>query len=109
MSIKSVLKVLIVFLLLGCARINRNDVYMEFDNDSRQLTVHIMASAIYMTKMDTIVQHDTLKLFVYEKPVFLTFQEKKKKASRIITVGDNIHFIEHRDSVYLLTNLQHPK
>ena len=74
MKIKLVLRILIPFIFLGCAKINRNDVYMEFDNDSRQLTVNIMASAIYMTKMDTIVQHDTLKLFVYEKPGFLTFK-----------------------------------
>ncbi|MGE5449650.1 MAG: hypothetical protein ACM3PR_14925 [Bacteroidales bacterium] len=49
---------------------------MEFDNDSRQLTVNIMASAIYLIKLDTLTQHDTLQLFVYEKPVFLTFKEK---------------------------------
>lgn len=76
MRIKLVLKVLIIFIFLGCAKVNRNDIYMEFDNDSRQLTVNIMASAIYLIKLDTLTQHDTLQLFVYEKPVFLTFKEK---------------------------------
>lgn len=82
---------------------------MEFDEDSRQLTVNLMASAIYLTKLDTLTQHDTLQLFVYEKPVFLTFTEKNKKASRIITVDCSIHFIQHRDSVYSLTGLPRPR
>ncbi|HET6557718.1 MAG TPA: hypothetical protein VFG54_10425 [Prolixibacteraceae bacterium] len=104
-----ILKVIIPFIAFGCSQVNNNDVWMEFEGNSRQLTVQIMASAIYITKLDTIIKQDTLELMVYEKPVGLTFKEEKKKASRTIILNENIHFIKHKDKVHATDSLYNKK
>lgn len=106
---KLVLKVFIVFILLGCTQAREIGVYFEFDHTTRKLNVELISSAQYLTKLDTKIKHDTLELVVYEKPVFLTFREKNKMASRIITVDKSIHFIQHRDSVYVLSKIKNPR
>ena len=103
------LKVMVSLFAFGCSQVNNNDVWMEFEGNTRQLTVHIMASAIYMTKVDTLIKQDTLELMVYEKPVGFTFKEEKKKASRTIIINENIQFIKHKDKVYATDSLSKPK
>ena len=109
MKIKLVLKVLIAFILLGCIQANKNEIYLTFDNNTRKLNVELISSAFYLTKIDTKIKHDTLELFVYEAPIFLTFKEEKKKGSRIINVDKSIHFIKHHEIIYPITSIRNPK
>lgn len=104
-----VLNIFVSFIMFGCTQVNRNDVLFEYDNNTRQLNIKLMASALYLTKIDTKTNHDTLEIYVYEKPVFLTFKESKKKASRTIVIDKSIHYISHRDNIYAISGLPNPK
>ncbi len=96
--------------LAGCTSKNHTSVILKYDSKNNKLKVSRTESARNLSKLKTKAHRDTLELFVFDKPFFLTFSKEKKKlfefeliipdSTRVIKYGRNTFTLEELQSKY---------
>lgn len=96
-----------ILVFASCASKNHTPVSLKYNSTTRDLKVIRTESARNFSKLKTKVQGDTLELYVYDKPFFLTFSKKKKRLFEFeVSISDSIRFIRYGINVYQLEDLK---
>jgi len=108
MNMKLAIVVMMCILgLAGCTSKNHTSVILKYDSKNNKLKVSRTESARNLSKLKTKAHRDTLELFVYDKPFFLTFSKEKKKLFEFeLIIPDSIRVIKYGINAFSLEELQ---
>ena len=97
---------LAIIVVLTYSRKNGTPVSLRYDEETKMLSVGRTESAWNFANVKYKQQKDTLELFVYDKPFFLSFPWDKKLGLQVdASVPEPVSFIRYKASLIRLTDL----